>query len=426
MFALSRAALSTGFASLLLTLASTVGLAPGNVRAQAPAAAGSPAAGLKTALFDGQTLAGWTIEGDCQAAVVDGLLVLQQGNGWLRSDLMFRDFDLHVEWKAIKSADYDSGIYIRTLSGGTPFPRESYQINLLDGAEGNCKQLKETVGTKGKIRRGEWNSFDISVRKETVSLSINGEPVYRVAGLKDREGHIGLQCEVDKGGQFQFRNITVTEPGFKSLFNGTDLTGWEGGGEDAALCWKVEPERRQLVCTGAKGPWLKSAAEYGNFDLRFEYQVSGGGNSGVYVRVPADGNHHRENDTLPPAGFEVQLLDDAAPQYATLKDYQYSAPIRHQRALKPSLPSGATSRMFKCGSLFCALLRTFKSFSAHALQAAMVCVDALGNHVRSELKEFQLEAQFRDVVQGAARIGFSAFPYSVYAVGMQDAQVVTV
>lgn len=327
MFALSRAALSTGFASLLLTLASTVGLAPGNVQAQAPAAAGSPAAGLKTALFDGQTLAGWTIEGDCQAAVVDGLLVLQQGNGWLRSDLMFRDFDLHVEWKAIKSADYDSGIYIRTLSGGTPFPRESYQINLLDGAEGNCKQLKETVGTKGKIRRGEWNSFDISVRKETVSLSINGEPVYRVAGLKDREGHIGLQCEVDKGGQFQFRNITVTEPGFKSLFNGTDLTGWEGGGEDAALCWKVETESRQLVCTGAKGPWLKSAAEYGNFDLRFEYQVSGGGNSGVYVRVPADGNHHRENDTLPPAGFEVQLLDDAAPQYATLKDYQYSASV---------------------------------------------------------------------------------------------------
>lgn len=56
------------------------------------------------------------------------------------------------------------------------------------------------MGTKGKIRRGEWNSFDISVRKETVSLSINGEPVYRVAGLKDREGHIGLQCEVDKGG----------------------------------------------------------------------------------------------------------------------------------------------------------------------------------------------------------------------------------
>jgi hypothetical protein len=29
-------------------------------------------------------------------------------------------------------------------------------------------------------------------------------------------------------------------------------------------------------------------------------------------------------------------------------------------------------------------------------------------------------------LQGAARIGFTAFPYSVYAFGMKDAEVITV
>ncbi|RPI80431.1 MAG: DUF1080 domain-containing protein, partial [Planctomycetaceae bacterium] len=90
-----------------------------------------------SSLFDGQSLDGWTIEGDCQAAVEDGLLVLKQGNGWLRSDLQYRDFVLHVEWKAVKTSDYDSGVYVRTLAGGAPFPKNSYQVNLLDGSEGN-------------------------------------------------------------------------------------------------------------------------------------------------------------------------------------------------------------------------------------------------------------------------------------------------
>jgi hypothetical protein len=67
--------------------------------------------------------------------------------------------------------------------------------------------------------------------------------------------------------------------------------------------------------------------EVGDFNLRFDYQLEAGGNSGVYVRVPADGLHHRENADQPPAGFEVQLLDDADPKYAKLKDYQYSASV---------------------------------------------------------------------------------------------------
>ncbi|MDP1796915.1 MAG: DUF1080 domain-containing protein, partial [Planctomycetaceae bacterium] len=138
-------------------------------------------------------------------------------------------------------------------------------------------------------------------------------------------GYIGFQIEVPKGGQFLLRDIKLTELGHTSLFNGVDLTGWEAGEGDAAACWSVKDGH--IVCDGKKGPWLRTAKEYGDFNLRLDYIVSPGGNSGVYVHVPKDGNHHRADDKLPPAGFEVQVLDDADPQYAKLKDYQFCASV---------------------------------------------------------------------------------------------------
>ena len=75
------------------------------------------------------------------------------------------------------------------------------------------------------------------------------------------------------------------------------------------------------------GETIMTAEEFGDFNLRFDYQVSPGGNSGIYVRVPADGNHHRSKEDQPAAGFEVQVLDDSALKYAKLKDYQYCGSV---------------------------------------------------------------------------------------------------
>lgn len=289
-----------------------------------PAPADGPGPRFTHSLFDGQSLDDWTIENGCEAAVEDGLLVLKAGNGWLRSDSVYRDFVLHVEWKALKAADYDAGIYIRTLPGGTPFPKNSYQVNLLQGKEGNIGNLPG-ASSSGLIKPGEWNVFDITVVDERVSLSINGREAYSITGLKQPVGYVGLQCEVPKGGQFQLRNLRITEFGYSSLFDGKDLAGWEGAGAPAEKCWHVK--EGLLQCTGAPGPWLRSKEQFADFNLRLDYQVSPGGNSGVYVRVPADGNHHRENDQSPRAGFEVQVLDDGAAQHKDLKDYQYSGSV---------------------------------------------------------------------------------------------------
>src|SRR5204863_1427947 len=79
-------------------------------------------------------------------------------------------------------------------------------------------------------------------------------------------------------------------PGYRPLFDGQSRAGWEGAGLPAEKCWKVEDGT--IVCTGEKGPWLRSKEQFDDFNLRLEYKLKPGGNSGVYIRVPEDGNHH--------------------------------------------------------------------------------------------------------------------------------------
>jgi hypothetical protein len=114
-------------------------------------------------------------------------------------------------------------------------------------------------------------------------------------------------------------SATAAEPGFRPLFNGRDLSGWEGVTADAGACWKVADG--MLVCTGEKGTWLRSKRRYADFNLRFDYKLRPGGNSGIYLRVPLDGAH-REG-----GGAEVQLLDDTAERYRKLEAAQYCGSI---------------------------------------------------------------------------------------------------
>jgi hypothetical protein len=267
----------------------------------------------------GDSLVGWQVSG-CEAAVEDGLLVIQDGDGLVRTDHRYRDFVLELSYKPRRAEKYDSGIYIRSdlPTPGKPWP-DKYQINLKQGDEANLIGFKE-ARSSGLIKPGEWNRLSVKVVGETAEMTINGQPAWKTSGLMQLEGYIAIQVEVPGGGQFEFKDISITELGYQSLFNGQDLTGWEGAGQDAALCWLVE--EGLLMCNGKKGPWLRSAKEYDDFNLRFAYRLREAGNSGVYIRVPASGNHHGKD-----AGIEVQTLDDAAPRYASLKPYQYAASL---------------------------------------------------------------------------------------------------
>ncbi|PYV13490.1 MAG: DUF1080 domain-containing protein [Acidobacteria bacterium] len=73
-----------------------------------------------------------------------------------------------------------------------------------------------------------------------------------------------------------------SEAGFKPLFNGRDLTGWEG---DRAL-WLVENGHIVGRSPGIKrNEFLGTTRAYGDFELRLSFRLrDGAGNSGVQFR----------------------------------------------------------------------------------------------------------------------------------------------
>jgi hypothetical protein len=278
-------------------------------------------------LFDGQDIDQFVVTG-CQPRIEKGVLIADGGDGFLRTLAQYNDFILKLEWKPLKDQEWDSGIYFRCEApqAGQKWPKR-YQINLREGQEGIGLGLKNAK-TSGLVRRGEWNHFELRVVEHVATLSINGEPAWKTDSVEPLQGYIGIQVESPLGGAFAFRNIEVTELSHEPLFNGTDLTGWIGAAADASTCWQVE--NGQLVCTGKKGTWLRSEKEWSDFDLRLEYEVLAGGNSGVYIRVPKDGNHHGAG-----SGIEVQVLDDGDKRYKNLKAYQYTGSLY---AIVPASP----------------------------------------------------------------------------------------
>ncbi|MHB8861412.1 MAG: 3-keto-disaccharide hydrolase [Pirellulaceae bacterium] len=176
-----------------------------------------------------------------------------------------------------------------------------------------------------------WKHVRIAVQGESARAWVDGRPFGTVCCPGDCEGLLAVRVVGDASASLALSNVQVTETGFTSLFNGRDLSEWEGGGSDASSCWIVQDGL--LQCTGADGPWLRSRNQFGNFTLRLEYRVQAGGNSGVYVRVPADGDHHGQD-----AGIEVQILDDYSPRYRDLQPYQFSASLY---AIAPATPGSA-------------------------------------------------------------------------------------
>ncbi len=79
--------------------------------------------------------------------------------------------------------------------------------------------------------------------------------------------------------------------GFKALFNGENLDGWKHSGN-----WQVEDS---VITRGGRGGSLVYIARKvpDDFELRFEWKVAPGSNSGVYYR---------------PTQYEYQILDNAA------------------------------------------------------------------------------------------------------------------
>lgn len=102
------------------------------------------------------------------------------------------------------------------------------------------------------------------------------------------------------------------EEGFTSLFNGSDLHGWNGDLKG------YQAEDGVLVCK--PGGNIYTDGEYSDFNFRFEFKLTAGANNGLGIRV--EPGAHAAYDAI-----ELQILDDTAEKYKDLKPYQYHGSI---------------------------------------------------------------------------------------------------
>ena len=91
-------------------------------------------------------------------------------------------------------------------------------------------------------------------------------------------------------------------PGFMALFNGKDLSGWQGV-IDIRTRAKLSPDelaKRQqevnekvlphwtaqdkVLCYDGKGDSLQTVKDYGNFELLVDWRIGKAGDSGIYLR----------------------------------------------------------------------------------------------------------------------------------------------
>lgn len=108
------------------------------------------------------------------------------------------------------------------------------------------------------------------------------------------------------------------EPGFKALYNGSDLRDWKlvNGRGPGYL-----PQGDEIVCPKEGGGNLFTEKEYSNFVLRFEFLLTAGANNGIGIRAPFEGDAAYQ-------GMEIQILDHDDPQYkGWLKPAQHQGSI---------------------------------------------------------------------------------------------------
>src|SRR2546430_9266185 len=270
------------------------------------------------------TDAEWTVDMRKHWRVENGELVNDGSGRYATTEKDYGDFELLVEYKTVPKAD--SGIYLR----GVPQVQiwdHTNEKEFRNGADkGSGGLWNNSAGAPGKDPLvladrpfGEWNKFRIRMVGARVTVWLNDTLVVDHSNLEnyyDRKtpvpakGPIELQTH---GGEIRWRNVFIREigadeankvlashgnEGFHSVFNTKNFDGWAGPVNE------YEVKDGAICCQKGKGGTIYTKDEFADFVARVEFKLPHGGNNGLAIRYPGEG------DTAYVGMCEFRVLDD--------------------------------------------------------------------------------------------------------------------
>jgi hypothetical protein len=308
-----------------------------------------------------KNLDGWeTKGGDAKFNVDNGVLigatVHDSPNTFLTSKASYDDFILELEFKV--DPTLNSGLQIRSNSfdhyqNGRV---HGYQVEIdpSDRAwtggiydEGRRKwlfNLENNLDAQQAFQQNEWNVFRIEAIGDTIKTWINGVPASYLIDEMTSTGFIAFQVHsipknIEAGAEVEFKNVKILtenlenyskdidlnpiitknsltqseiQEGWKMLWDGETTKGWRGAKLDAFpdFGWEIENGELTVLASGgeesAAGGDIVTKNTYGDFELKLEFKITEGANSGVKYFVDTELNKG-EGSAI---GLEYQILDD--------------------------------------------------------------------------------------------------------------------
>ncbi len=238
--------------------------------------------------FDSRSAGGWRVENDYIVGSGQTSILTTD-----RDDYEHFDLKLEVAMCDLANGDIQFGGSDKQLRCCSLKLEQIGQIGLRNLDKGNMGV--HAPHRRVSINDSEWFQLRIVQTANRLAIYVNSELLNEQTrvGL-DKPNAIMLR-KLRKQGEVKFRNLRISEIESKEtakdhqphevLFNGRDLTGWKGSPSH----WSVTDGCLTGITTSetpldANTCLAWQGGEFEDFELEFEYKISGGGNSGLQYR----------------------------------------------------------------------------------------------------------------------------------------------
>jgi TonB family protein len=163
-------------------------------------------------VFNGKDLSGWKVENtNADVDVIDGILHVGSGNGWVRTERAYSDFVMTMEVRLDDKAE--AGIFLRAWPtfDQSSRPTNGYRLQFTGvkpGADG-------------------WARIEVDCTGRTLTVRVNGAVVQTADVLENPQGHVALWA-TEKTAQFraiEIRQRPVRMPAVPPGVAGTGAVG---------------------------------------------------------------------------------------------------------------------------------------------------------------------------------------------------------